>query len=40
MTKYKHPEILSTSVVAQSRLFAIESLELRFPMAKSVPMSG
>lgn len=30
MTKHKHPEILSTSVVAQSRLFAIESLELRF----------
>ncbi|OEF29450.1 ADP compounds hydrolase NudE [Vibrio rumoiensis] len=30
MAKHKHPEILSKSVVAQSRLFAIESLELRF----------
>ncbi len=30
MAKHQHPEILSTSVVAKSRLFAIESLELRF----------
>ncbi|HCH02257.1 MAG TPA: ADP compounds hydrolase NudE [Vibrio sp.] len=30
MTKHKKPEVLSSSVVAQSRLFAIESLELRF----------
>lgn len=30
MTKHKLPEILSKSVVAASRLFSIESLELRF----------